>query len=362
MGQVHAMNYLREPGLVETVAICDTNAGNIQAMRKVLGDQAEKVKVLRDYHALLAMPEIEAVVVSTPNNTHRDIVIDAFAAGKHVFCEKPMEVTAQRCADLLNAWRQSDRILQIGLVYRYSPIFRTMAGMIAEGRIGTPCLAWCHEFREPFPVGREREWRYLEADSGGALVEKDCHHFDLFNWLLDARLLRVQAMGGQLAIRNDGTGEMEPGVSGEPYPGSSAARPEVLDHAWVNLEYEGGKKAHLGLCLFAPGYDLPVGVLGTRGRLVANVNKQTVEMVVYDRRGGKHKREIIEARTGITGFGQTGHSGGLDQHIEFCRCIREGKPAFCDGQVGLESLYPAFAAQRSIAEGGRVVEIKEVIP
>lgn len=205
MGQVHVMNYLQTPGLVDTVAVCDVNDDNLRAVLKLLPDR-DRVRVVHDYHAVLEMPEVEAVVISTPNDTHCEIVEDAFAAGKHVFCEKPMDVTVVRCRRMINAWQRSGRILQIGLVYRYSPLFRRMAALIRDGAIGEPLIAWCQEFREPFPIGRTREWRYSESKSGGALVEKDCHHFDLFNWLLGSRPARVQAMGGQLAIRGGGRG------------------------------------------------------------------------------------------------------------------------------------------------------------
>ncbi|MBN1675015.1 MAG: Gfo/Idh/MocA family oxidoreductase [Kiritimatiellae bacterium] len=359
MGQVHAMNYVQQSGLVETVAVCDINEANIRALLKHLPDPAA-VRVVTDYRALLDMDEIEAVVVSTPNDRHLEIVRDAFAAGKHVLCEKPLEVSLARSRQLVDAWRASGRILQIGLVYRYSPLFRTMAEMIRAGKIGVPLMAWCHEFRQPFPVGRTREWRYDAARSGGALVEKDCHHFDLFNWMLGAKPVRVQAMGGQLAVKGAGLGLVETGVIREPYPADLVARSGIYDHAWVNVEYENGTKANLGLCFFAPDFGLPFGVLGSEGRLTTRLVDGRLEWMRYDYARGAHETAVIDRQSAIHGFGQIGHSGGFDQHVEFCRCVREERPAFCDGQVGIESLYPAFAGQLSIAEGGRVVTIAEL--
>ena len=359
MGQVHVMNYIKRPGMVETVAVCDINDDNIQKILKLIPDSS-RVRVVKDYRSLLDMYDIEAVVISTPNNTHCEIVLDAFAAGKHVFCEKPMDVTVERCTKMINAWHRSNRIFQIGLVYRYSPLFRLMAKIIQQGDIGRPLMAWCHEFREPFPIGRTREWRYSKSKSGDSLVEKDCHHFDLFNWMLGVKPTRVQAMGGIIAIKNDGSGEFEPGVSGEPYPPSLVPHPEILDHALVNIEYENGAKANLGLCLFAPGSGLPFGVLGTKGRLFTKISDHRVEIVQYDRKTAVHNRRVIKAETAIYGFADIGHSGGFAQHVEFCTSILENKPAFCDGLTGLESLYPAFAAQKSIAEEGRVVTIEEI--
>ncbi len=360
MGRVHAMNFSQQAGLAEAVAICDVNDENIAAMLGLLPNR-EKVRVVKDYRHLLEMEEVEAVVISTPNNLHYQMVLDSFAAGKHVFCEKPMEVTLQRCRGMIAAWQQSELVFQIGLVYRYSPLFRKMAHLIQEGTIGQPWLAWCQEFRVPFPIGRTREWRYNEATSGGALLEKDCHHFDLFNWLLGVQPLHVQAMGGQLAIKQDNSGAWQPGVPGEPYPASLAPHPEVIDHAWVNIEYENGAKANLGLCFFAQDVGLPFGILGTTGRIESNVAHQTLELVEYNFRTGKPKRTKLDATDKIHGFGEIGHSGGYNQHVEFCQCVRENKQAWCNGNIGIQSLYPAFAAQKSIAEGGRVVQISEIL-
>ena len=360
MGRVHAMNFSQKPGLAEAVVICDINEDNSKAMRKELPN-GNSVPAVSDYRQVLAMDEVEAVIISTPNNRHYQIVLDAFDAGKHVFCEKPMEVTLQRCREMVRAWKQSGLVFQIGLVYRYSPLFRRMAQLIQDGAIGQPWMAWCHEFREPFPIGRTREWRYSEAQSGGALVEKDCHHFDLFNWMFGVQPKRVQAMGGQLAIKADNTGSWRPGVTGEPYPDSLAPHPEVLDHAWVNIAYENGAKANLGLCFFAPKMGLPFGVLGTKGRIESNVANQTMELIEYNFKTGEPKRTNIEAGTDVYGLGQIGHSGGFDQHVEFCECVRKGRQAWCNGDIGIQSLYPAFAAQKSILENGRVVDIAEIV-
>ncbi len=82
---------------------------------------------------------------------------------------------------MITAARETGKVLQVGLVCRYAKIFRAMRRLIDAGRIGRPVLAWCHEFRVPFPIGRGRAWRYSQKLSGSALLEKNCHHFDLFN-------------------------------------------------------------------------------------------------------------------------------------------------------------------------------------
>ena len=96
-------------------------------------------------------------------------------------------------ATIAEAARHADRIVQIGLVYRCSNLYREMARLARE-ELGGPTLMWCKELRQCFP---QRHWYYERSSTGGTLVEKDCHHFDLFNWMIGDDPVRVFATGGQ---------------------------------------------------------------------------------------------------------------------------------------------------------------------
>jgi len=261
------------------------------------------------------------------------------------------------CDKIIEASEKAGKVLQVGLVYRYSALFRTMAAIIKSGRIGEPLMAWCHEFRVPFPIGREREWRYNQELSGGSLVEKDCHHFDLFQWMLGALPVAVHAFGGQIIVNEQGP--VKPGVPGEPYEFEKDNINNIIDHAWVNIEFEKSKTANLGLCLFSANRELPLGVIGEKGWIEANVHQNKLR--IFDGRMG-HVEEVQPQKRShelAGGVRDLGHSGGALEVFEFISCVRENRQAFCDGKIGKESLYAALAAEMSIREK-RVVQISEL--
>ena len=192
MAQTHMRDMANLGDLYCLKALCDTNEKRLRAFQETF---KVNVDCYMDHHALLDRKDIDAVIICTPNYLHLEHAVAAFESGKHVLLQKPMALHIRDCNTIIEAGRKAGKKLQVGLVYRYSPLFRYMAQVIQRGKIGRPLMAWCHEFRVPFPVGNLREWRYDEKLSGGSLVEKSCHHFDLFQWMLGGLPLRVHAFG-----------------------------------------------------------------------------------------------------------------------------------------------------------------------
>ena len=96
------------------------------------------VQLLSDYRELLQMDDIDAVVISTPDHTHVDLVVDSLAADKHVLSEKPAATSHEQLRKLEGAVKGSDRLYQVGLECRYLPVFKKMRSMIEEDAIGSP--------------------------------------------------------------------------------------------------------------------------------------------------------------------------------------------------------------------------------
>jgi myo-inositol 2-dehydrogenase / D-chiro-inositol 1-dehydrogenase len=336
---------------IRVLALCDTDPA---ALRQAASLAGSPVKICSDYRDLVTMPDLDAVLVAAPTNLHAATAIAAFDAGKHVFCEKPLAPRPHDLEPLLTAWQASGRLLQVGYVYRYAPIFRRMRAWIERGDLGRPLMMWAHEFRAAFYT----PWRYDVGISGGTLVEKCCHHFDLFHWMLGAPVTALTGFGGQAVIR--------PGAAAETILGTTLRVPEsrILDHAWILTEHGNGARASLGLSLFAPHgpygktdadlESLDVGVIGDMGKLVAYVRQN--ELRFWPRAGGEIRVERIEPDSGLP---QGWHAGGREQWEDFIACIRTGRPAACDGILGVQGLLPAFAAERAIAEA-RMVSIEEI--
>ena len=338
------------PG-IRVSALCDPDEANLRQAADLVGS---RVKMCSDYRDLLALPGLEAVLVATPTNRHVEIATAAFNAGKHVFCEKPLAPRPADLSLLLAAWRDSGRLLQVGYVYRYAPVFRRMRAWIERGDLGRPRMMWAHEFRAAFYTA----WRYDVTISGGTMVEKCCHHFDLFHWMLGGPVTRVSGFGGQAVVR--------PGALVETIIGTTLRVPDspILDHAWVLTSHTNGTHASLGLSLFAPHgphgktdadlESLDVGVIGDAGKLVAYVRPN--ELHFWPHAGGAVRIERIEPDPGLP---QGWHAGGREQWEEFVTCVQTGRSPACDGILGVQGLLPAFAAERAIQEG-RVVSLEEI--
>ncbi len=351
MAATHMNDIMGFGELFEVRALCDPAPARLDYFRRRFRCSPD---CYDDYRKLLERGDLDAVIICSPNQLHTEHACAAFAAGLHVLLQKPMALSIKECNIIIEAAARARKTLQVGLVYRYSPIFRTMYRLIESGRIGNPGMAWCHEFRVPFPVGNGREWRYDQAASGGSLVEKDCHHFDLFQWMLGALPTRVHAIGGNFAVRENGP--VAPGVPGEAYRFEPGSPNNIIDHAWVNIEFEAGRSANLGLSLFSGNRDLPVGVLGDAGWVEANVHLKKI--FLYDGRPGHV--ETIEPEKISHELADKGHSGGACELWEFAQSILTGTPPACTGEIGRDSLLTALAGELSIREK-RIVEIAEIL-
>jgi len=331
---------------VKLEALCDLDRDQVTACAGLF---PYEVRTFTDYRELLEVTSIDAVIISTPNDTHKQIAVEAFAAGKHVFCEKPLATTLADCDEIIRAADRAQKFLQVGLVYRYSPLYRRMRRLIADGEVGPVHMMWCKELLGSF-YGR---WRFKEALSGGAIVEKNCHHFDLFNWMIDARPKKVCAFGGQNVMKRGRTVEAIIMDTGEK---NVVHDSEIIDNAVVIVEYENGARAQLLLCFFSPyGNDLEVGAIGDAGKVESWVKAHRIHLW---RNAQEGRVEVFQPDSDVQQYGVF-HSGAYQQHIEFADCILNNSPPVCDGRVGRESIVIALAAQKSIKEE-RIVHVDEL--
>jgi predicted dehydrogenase len=353
MGSEHLRCLLLLRELAQVVAVADVDpAARERAMAKV----GPGLSAYGDYRALLGRDDIEAVFISVPEYAHKEVALAAFSAGKDVFLEKPMATNLRDTDEIILAAEQSGRLLQIGLVYRYSRFFRGMKELLkVRGEIPRILMMWCKEHRVSFPPKR---WYHFQETTGGAIVEKDCHHFDIFNWMMECRAKRVCAFGGRSVL-----------VPGGDYlsrwPG---LEPQLIDygdnvdHAEIILEYENGSLAHLSLCLclrptdHSLGFPLEIGAIGYNGRtMLSDVSQGWIKF-----KGGHTALEETHDMRDRSDAEANAHAGGMQEHVEFLRCVRTRERPYADGIVGRESMLPAFAAEKSIKEG-RIVHIEEIL-
>jgi predicted dehydrogenase len=341
-------------GQAKIIALCDADEGAVARAEAAAHHCGHEPLTCRDCHRLLEDPNVDAVYISVPDDLHQQVAVAALEAGKDVFLEKPIAHTPQAAEAILAAAERNERILQLGLVYRYAMVYRRLAELAVSGEIGRPVMAWCQEFRQPFP---DTPWYHSQERTGGTLNEKDCHHFDLFNWMLGSRPRRVFASGSR-AVLVPGGGY----VIGRETDGALRYLEygDNVDHASVVVEYESGAVGQLNLCLFLTPPDwshhfYEVGFIGSSGRVVTSDAVRGLLTVT----GGqeRNRREEIEVREPEGPW--TFHPGGVLQHVDFLECVRERKEPFASGRVGWEASWVAFAAERSMREG-RVVDMAEI--
>ncbi len=308
--------------------------------------------VFADHRELLEHPGVDAVVVASPNFTHRDILADVLDAGVHVLIEKPMCTTVDDCVDVRSMVaatkeRFPDRVVQVGLEYRYMPAVAKLVTEVKAGAVGRPHMVAIREHRFPFLV-KVDNWNRFSANTGGTLVEKCCHFFDLMNLLLDERPTRVMASGSQDVNHLD-----------EVYDGQTS---DILDNAFVIVDYPSGARAMLDLCMFAEATfnQEEVCVVGNEGKAEALLPQGLYRHGIR----GKHwVGEVPEEKVDDSHIAYQGlhHGSSYIEHLDFLAAIRGEMPVPVTVEDGLWSVAIGAAAHRSIAEN-RPVDLAEFPP
>ena len=344
MGVEHIENINAHEGAVVT-AVSDTNAtSRSNGERAADGD----VAVFEDHRDLLRSGLCDAVVIATPNFTHIDVLPDALEAPVHVMIEKPLCTTVADCERVLDlaAQRPDGYITWMAMEYRYMPAVASLVAHVHNGAVGAPRMVAIREHRFPFLV-KVDDWNRFSENTGGTLVEKTCHYFDLMNLIVQERPLRVMASGAQDVNHLD-----------ENYGGRT---PDILDNAFVIVDYPSGARALLDLCMFAEATDEQeeMSVVGERGKVEARMPSNTVHVG----RRGEHFIGHVERHTaGDDRIAYHGfhHGSSFIEHAGFIEAIRTGGEPAVTLDDGYWAVAMGVAAHRSI-ELGRPVQLAEVM-
>ncbi|TFG30732.1 MAG: Gfo/Idh/MocA family oxidoreductase [Promethearchaeota archaeon] len=325
----------------KVLAIADPNENQLHMMQK--GFRKSTPQTFTDYKDLLDNSEIHAVVIATPTYFHTQIAIEALEANKDVFLEKPIAPTIEETDLIIKAYANTNRILQVGLVYRYSNLYRTMAHLIEKGTFGNVMMAYCKEYRDNFPS----PWFFDETQSGGALLDKNCHHFDLFSWFIRSPPKQVYAMGGQHVYK--------PGhriqCAYSSHQGESLDEPNIVDHANVLIEYENGAKGNLGLCMYEiePIEGLEIGIMGDNGAWA--LAKKDNKLII----AGGPVEKIREIPVDYYSDNErVGHIGCQTERREFLNCVKNRTQPYANLLIAREACVISFAAEQSIKRGSTV--------
>lgn len=348
MGQEHIRNIaLLEDARV--VALAEPDAG----MRAAAAALAPDAQAFPDHRALLAAGlQVDAFVLASPNHTHAAILEDLIDAGRPILAEKPIVVDLAEAARLEARAAAAGVPIWVAMEYRYMPGVSTLIEDLRAGRAGRLRMISIVERRFPF-LKKVGDWNRFNRFTGGTLVEKCCHFFDLMRLLADSEPAVVHAIGGQALNHLD-----------ETYP---QGRPDVLDHAFVTVSFENGIKAMLELCMFAEGsrFQERVGAIGERatlearvpgpGRFEADGRDKHAEYAVAERATRVETTRVVEVDPALLAAGDH-HGSTFHQHRLFARMVRDGGAPAVSLRDGVAAVAMGLAAQEAI-ETGRPVEM-----
>ena len=258
MGREHIEN-IKVMGGGAVTAISDPHAPSQEAALAL----SPGAKVFTDHRALLESGLIDAVIVATPNDTHAQILKDVLATDLAVFVEKPLATTVEDLKSILSWDEKRSAMTWMGLEYRYMPPVAEAIARAQEGDAGKIHQVSIREHREPF-YPKVDNWNRFAERTGGTLVEKCCHYFNLMDIVVGQTPLRVFASGGQSVNHLD-----------EKYAGKQA---DMLDNAFVILEYANGARGMLDLCMFGEGsFDKEIlTVVGDEGKIESFLPSQVI--------------------------------------------------------------------------------------
>lgn len=352
MGREHIEN-IKIMGGANVTAICDP----LEASRLAAQAMAPEAISFQDHRDLLESGLVDAVVISTPNDTHATVLRDALATEIAVFIEKPLATTIQDCKDIVDWDSKRTGLTWMGLEYRFMPPVAEVISRAREGQVGNIHQVSIREHREPF-YPKVESWNRFAERTGGTLVEKCCHYFNLMDLILGEHPVQVFASGNQ-----------DVNHLNEQYEGQSA---NMIDNAYVILDYPSGARAMLDLCMFGEGsFDKEiVTIVGDEGKLESFLPSQNIR---YSRRSDWGQKSGWDSKAG-TGRGvelkqvidlsikYLGHHYGASfvEHIKFRDAVKNGSPAEVTLQDGLTSVATGLAAHKSINEG-RVVKLEEIL-
>lgn len=322
MGSVHVRNIVRLIPEANLVAICDIRLEVAQAV----ADECGIPRVVKDYHELLADKTIEAVLIATSTPTHAFIMKDAAAAGKHIFCEKPLALDLADIDEALAAVEKAGVKLQVGFNRRFDKSFQQVHDIVASGEIGRPCILRITNRDPDFPA-----IEFMRA-SGGIFLDLAIHDFDM---------VRFQV------------GEVD-----EVYAiGSVLINPELnefndVDTDVVTLKFANGAVGAIDNSRKAVyGYDQRLEVFCSNGTAMADNEAEST--VVKANTDG-----FLSAKPPYF-FMQRYAPCYVEEVRQFIECVREDKPTPTTGADGRAAVVLGYAAGKSLREN-RPVKVSEI--
>ncbi len=362
---------------VAIVGVCDTNRVRCEYYRDTVN---QDVLIFDDFDKMLDELKPDAVIVATPDCTHHEYIIKALEKGYPVYSEKPMTTTEEHCLAIREAEKKTGKRVTVTFNCRFMPYYAKIKELLDSGAVGRP-LSVHYEYQLDTKHGGDyfKRWHRSIETSGGMMVHKSTHHFDIVNWLLGDEPVRVSAQGARLYYGNDDRPHGErcstceyaktcysyeahhekPGAQNMYFKAEHVdgyvrdhcvfkSDTDIYDTMSVSVAYKKGTLLTYTLDMYSPreGYNLTI--YGTEARLEASTFFDSGDKykIILTRQNGEVQEFIFPAAAGT-------HAGGDDRMLEmFFGNMKDDPLGQCsDSFDGVKSAMIGIAANRSIKEG-----------
>jgi myo-inositol 2-dehydrogenase / D-chiro-inositol 1-dehydrogenase len=314
----HLLKLTMDEPTAKVVAVCDIKPDRLDRAATIAA--RDQPATFSDWRKLIERKDIGAVFIATPCDLHVEMAIAALKAGKHVYCEKPVGITAESIRELVKVARNSKTVFQTGLQRRSEPRLRSTIARIHEGVAGKVIYvkAQRHNDSDLAHDGSSADWFFFPNRSGDLITENSVHNLDVCNWAINSYPDRATGFGGNIMYVNDPPGRTN------------------MDGYTLSYEYANGVKLAFTQVAFHPA-KMPCAwqytfVYGTKGA----VDLDTATFYPHER----GEPQVLAPPE---------EKAPRDRHIaEFYECIRTGKKPFADIIVGASGALTSILGREAI--------------
>lgn len=283
--------------------------------------------VTKDYKEILADPEIDAVLICSSTDTHSPISVEAIKAGKHVFCEKPIDHDVAKIKEVIDALKDSNVKYQVGFNRRFDHNFEAAQRAVVNGKIGAPHIIKITS-RDPEPPSAE----YVKV-SGGMFLDMTIHDFDMVRFLAGCDAEEVYVQAANLV-------DPEIGKAGD------------VDTAIITLKMENGALAVIDNSRQAVyGYDQRAEVFGSKGMVAIKNDSDSTAVISNEDGVTGEKPQFFFLERYMDAYGK--------EMVQFIDAIENDTETPLGVEDGLKPVLMGLAAKKSVEEG-RPVKISEI--
>lgn len=323
IGKLHATNLMRSVPMAELAAVSDV----YEPAAKELAEKLNIPAYYSDYRKILEDETIDAVFICSSTDTHSPISIEAAKAGKHIFCEKPIDHDLDRIAEVLDAVKGAGVKYQVGFNRRFDRNFRHVHEVVKNGGVGNVHIVKVTS-RDPEapPIS------YVKV-SGGIFVDMAIHDFDMVRYLSGSEVEEVSAVGTCLV-------NPEIGAAGD------------VDTCIITLRFKNGALGVIDNSRQAVyGYDQRVEVFGSKGCITAD-NETANNTTLYTADGVSKEKPLWF-------FLERYNDAYIQEEVDFVDACLNDKPTVVGVFDGLQPVKIAIAAKKSCELGGVPVKVED---